>query len=167
MKILLKSLPLFALLWFTGCEKQTDRPEVDAYINKLKSGTYDAYELPAFSLSDISALLKYRNETTIITDFPRNPISSFMQKECKLGMVVLWTIESVRSVESGSEYLIGRFPSQNPVLALRDAPELNMIFDDQSHKEAAKAYYSWWNSFYPFQDKVRIDPLKKTKYMWH
>lgn len=167
MKILFKSLLLITLIAVTGCEKLTDNPEVDAYINQLKSGTYDSYEMPAFSTADITALLKYRDETTMITGFPRNPISSFYQQKCKLGMVVLWTIESVRAVESGNEHLIGRFPSQNPVLALRDAPELQMVFDDQSQREAARAYYAWWNSFFPFQDKCKIDPLKNTKYRWH
>jgi hypothetical protein len=167
MKILLKSFVLVTLFIFTACEKLTDNPEVDTYINQLISGTYESFDLPDFNISDIPALLRYRNETTIITDFPHNPISSFWQQECKLGMFVLWTIESIRAVEINSEYLIGRFPSQNPVLALRDAPELHMVFDDQSHKEAARAYNDWWNSFYPFQDKMKIDPLKRTKYRWH
>jgi hypothetical protein len=167
MKILLKSFIIVALFGFLSCEKQTNNPDVETYIDQLISGTYESYELPDFSTSDISALLKYRNETTIITDFPHNPISSFWQQECKLGMIVLWTIESIRAVEINSEYLIGRFPSQNPVLALRDAPELYMVFDDQSYKEAARAYNDWWNSFHPFKDKIKIDPLRKTNYRWH
>lgn len=167
MKTLLKSFLIFALIGFSGCEKQSDNPAVETYINQLISGNYESYDLPEFSTSDIEALLKYRNETTIITDFPHNPISSFWQRECKLGMVVLWTIESIRAVENDNEYLIGRFPSQNPVLALRDAPELHMVFDDKSHKEAARAYNDWWNSFHPFKGGINIDPLKKTKYRWH
>jgi hypothetical protein len=167
MKILLKSFIIVALVGFLGCEKQTDNPEVETYINQLISGNYESMELPDFNTSDISALLNYRNETTIITDFPHNPISSFWQQECKLGMIVLWTIESIRAVEIDSEYLIGRFPSQNPVLALRDAPELHMVFDDKSHTDAANAYNDWWNSFHLFRDKIKIDPLKDTKYRWH
>ena len=167
MKIFLKSFLLIALLGFPGCEDQADRPEVKAYIDQLIAGTYESYELPEFSTSDISGLLKYRNETTVISNFPRNGISSFYQQECKLGMYVLWTIESIRAVETNSEYLIGRFPSQNPVLAIRDEAELHMVFDDQSHKEAARAYYNWWNSFYPGKNKISMDPLEETKYRWH
>ena len=167
MKSIFKLFILFVLFGLLSCEKQTDNPEVEAYINQLISGNYESAELPAFSTSDISALLKYRNETKLITDFPHNPISSFWQQECKLGMIVLWTIESIRAVEIDSEYLIGRFPSQNPVLALRDAPELDLVFDDQSHIDAAKAYNDWWNSIHLFKDKIKIDPLKNTKYKWH
>jgi hypothetical protein len=82
-------------------------------------------------------------------------------------MIVLWTVESIRAVEINSEDLIGRFPSQNPVLALRDSPELQMVFDDQSHKEAARAYNDWWNSLQPIKDKIKTDPLRKTNYRWH
>jgi len=167
MKIVLKLFLLIALLGFSGCEDQAGSAEVRGYIDQLIAGTYESWELPEFSPSDISDLLKYRNETTIITNFPRNGISSFYQQECKLGMFVLWTIESIRAVETSSEYLIGRFPSQNPVLAIRDEAELHMVFDDQSHKEAARAYKDWWNSFYPGKNKISIDPLEKTKYRWH
>jgi len=55
----------------------------------------------------------------------------------------------------------------NPVLALRDAPELELVFDDQSHTDAAKAYDDWWNTIHLFKDKIKIDPLKNTKYKWH
>jgi hypothetical protein len=166
----MKTLPgLFLLIvfGFLGCEKPTDNQDVDTYIDALLSGTYESFDLPEFEPSDIPALLKYRNETTLITNFPYNPISSFWQEECKLGMVVLWTIESIRAVENNSESSIGRYPSQNPILAIRDTPELQMVFDDQSHKVAARAYYDWWNSFYLFRDKIKIDPLSKTDYKWH
>jgi len=166
MKVFLSSIALTVVLAFSGCEKISDNIEVEEYVDQLKNGQMESFELPAFTSSDIPALLRYRNETTIITEFPRNPISSLWQTECKLGMYVLWTIESIRAVETNSEYLIGRFPSQNPVLALRDAPELQIVFTDESHSEAAKAYLKWWNTF-TLGDKMKIDPLRDTKYRWH
>jgi hypothetical protein len=103
----------------------------------------------------------------VISDFPHNGISSLWAPECKLGMYVLWTIESIRAVEIESIYLIGRFPSQNPILALRASQELNLVYDTKSHEEAAKAYYDWWYSSYILNDKMNIDPLKDTDYRWH
>lgn len=167
MKMSLIPIILITVSGLLSCKENTDNPEVYEYIDDLISGTYESYSLPEFNTADIPALLEFRNENTIITNYPHNPISSFSQPECKLGMIVLWTVESIRAVENKSEYLTGRFPSQNPVLALRDAPELQMVFDDQSHKEAARAYYDWWNSFQPIKDKIRIDPLLKTNYRWH
>jgi hypothetical protein len=168
MRLICKVAFLIAITGLLGCEKQLDNPEVDRYINQLKSNQYGIFgELPAFKTSDIPALLEYRNETKVITNFPHNGISSLWMPDCKLGMYVLWTIESIRAVEINSKYLIGRFPSQNPVLALRDATELELVNDNKSHMEAAKAYYDWWNSIYIFTDKMNTDPLKDTKYRWH
>jgi len=168
MKIIQKASIIILLSILISCEKQNlDNPDVETFIEQLVSDQYESNELPAYSETDIPALLKYRNETTIITNFPRNWISSLWQQECKLGMYVLWTIESIRAIEIESEYLIGRFPSQNPILALRDAPELDLVNDDQSHHDAADAYFDWWNSSYLFKDKMKSDPLKDTKYRWH
>jgi hypothetical protein len=168
MRLQVKLIIITVIFGLMGCEKQVDNPEVETYINQLKSNQYGLFgELPAFTSSDIPALLNYRNETQVITNFPHNPISSFFNPECKLGMYVLWTIESIRAVETKSEYLIGRFPSQNPILALRSATEFTYVFDDNSHKIAAKAYYDWWHSIHLFKDKMNIDPLKNTDYKWH
>jgi hypothetical protein len=165
MKAKLLILVLFLFSISIGCEKQNN-DNVETYITQLKEGQYDTYYLPDFHPSDIPALLNYRNDTTSIVKFPRNGISSYMQMKCKLGMLVLWTIESIRAVEIDSEFLIGKFPSQNPILAIRETPS-KWVFDDESHKTAAKAYYDWWHSVHIFKDKMKIDPLKDTDYMWH
>ncbi len=167
MKLQIKLMILTAVFGFIGCEKQEDNPAVETYINQLITNQYESPELPAFKSSDIPALLRYRNETMIITNFPHNGISSLWAPECKLGMYVLWTIESIRAVEINSKYLIGRFPSQNPILALRASAELKLVYDDISQKEAAKVYYDWWHSIHIFKDKMNIDPLKNTDYRWH
>jgi hypothetical protein len=167
MRLPIKLIMLTALFGIIGCEKQEDNPDVETYINQLKTNSYEAFELPAFKPSDIPALLNYRNETMVISDFPHNGISSLWAPECKLGMYVLWTIESIRAVEIKSEYLIGRFPSQNPILALRSSTELKLVSDDKSQNEAAKAYYDWYHSVHLFKDKMKIDPLKDTDYRWH
>jgi hypothetical protein len=166
MKCLSKLLFLIILTPLVSCEKSAN-PGVEEYINQLKSNQYTANELPEFKPSDIPALLNYRNDTRTITNFPRNGISSLWAPECKLGMFVLWTIESIRAVEIDSENLTGRFPSQNPILAIRNASQLELVYDVRSQIEAAKAYYDWWNSAYLLSDKMRMDPLKDTDYRWH
>jgi hypothetical protein len=167
MKTILLSMIFISLVGLCGCEKQKDNPEVEKYIDQLMSGQYESPELPAFSPSDIPALLNFRNDNTIISNFPHNGLSSYWGPECELGMYVLWTIESIRAVEIKSDRLIGRFPSLNPILAFRDATELQIVRTDESHNEAAKAYYNWWHSVHIFRDKMKIDPLKETEYRWH
>lgn len=158
-------LPLIILF---GCEKDDSfNPHVDNYINLLLTGSYTDHNLPAFSISDIPALLKYRNDTTTIRNFPKNPIASLWMSKCSLGMYAIWTIESIRAVEIESEYLIMRFPSQTPVLALRSSLELKLVFDFNAQYTAAKAYDNWWHSSPLFKNKMKIDPLKDTEYRWH
>lgn len=152
---------------FSGCEKDKENLDVETYISLLKSNQYNENELPDFEPADIPALLNHRNDTMTIMDFPRNGISSLWAPECRLGMYVLWTIESIRAVAIESKYLIGRFPSLNPILALRDAQELDLVVDGKSQTEAADAYYDWWDTTVVFKNKMEIDPLENTKYRWH
>ena len=89
--------------------------------------------------------------------------------DCTLGMYVLWTIESIRAVANNSGLLIGIFPSQNPVLALRDSVGMKLVYDDQSLQIAAASYYEWWenNKQKDFNEFKNIDPLAATIYKWH
>jgi hypothetical protein len=164
---------LISIFGTISCDK--NEPEkispitVEKYIELLKSNSYDSLNLPAFSHTDIPALLEYRNETQIITNFPHNPISSLYNSECTLRMYVLWTIESIRAVATDSKYLIMRFPSQNPVFALRHATEFQMVTDSESEIIAAQAYFDWWenNKQKDFDEFKFIDPLANTNYQWH
>jgi hypothetical protein len=163
---------LVSLVAFLSCHKYNDEDikniDVDQYIELLKTSKYDSMHLPAFTYQDIPALLKYRNETQIITDFPRNGISSYYQRDCRLGMYVLWTVESIRAVAVKSKYLIGRFPSQNPILQKKDDWTI-FEYSSEAHRLAARAYYYWWegNKHKGFEEFKTIDPLSKTIYRWH
>jgi hypothetical protein len=149
MKTLNYLIILVSLTILISCNKNdTDEypnpnPNVEKYIELLKSNQYDSLNPPAFTYIDIPALLKYRNETQTITNFPHNGISSLYAPECTLGMYVLWTIESIRAVAINSNYLIMRFPSQNPILSLRISDELILVYTNESHQIVAKAYYDW------------------------
>ena len=171
MKTVKLIIVLVSLIISISCHKDNDEEiknvNVDQYIELLKSGKYDSVDLPAFTYLDIPALLSYRNETQKITNFPRNGISSYYQRDCTLGLYVLWTIESIRAVAINSEYLIMRFPSQNPILAKRNSNVLELVYSNISHEVAADAYYAWWNSESNFDNIKRIDPLSETEYKWH
>ena len=62
-----------------SCKKSnsTVTLSVESYIALLKANKYESFDLPAFTYKDIPALLKYRNETQIISNFPRNGISYY------------------------------------------------------------------------------------------
>lgn len=164
---------LIIFIGITACDNddngETNNPDVETYIDLLKTNQYDSSVLPSYTYVNIPALLNYRNESQMITDFPRNPISSFYQDDCKLGIYVLWTIESIRAVSINSEYLVMGFPSLNPLLALRDSSGFEMVVNDTSLTIVAKAYYDWWesNKDNNYADFKNTDPLEGTDYYWH
>ena len=173
MKVLKYFFLLVLLLTLKSCDKQVSDEvfnlDVETYVELLKSNQYEYLDLPDFDFEDISELLQYRNEDQIITNFPYNPLSSFYDPESKLGMYILWTIESIRVASATSQQMNKRFPSQNPVLELRDSEKFTLVSDSLSHNVAASAYYDWWinNNQKDFDEFKSIDPLEKTNYKWH
>lgn len=171
MKSIKTFIACICLMNFLGCDtNESDLPNMDVnrYVKLLKAGKYDHFELPNFTYKDIPALLAYRNETQLITDFPANPISSFWLPECTLGMYVLWTIESIRARAIDSEYLIGSFASQNPIVEKRDDPN-GIAQDNAVRTTIAESYYHWWenNKNKRFDEFKQIDPLSGTGFRWH
>ena len=173
MKTLKLLFVLIPVVVFFSCDKQKDSQlDVEQYVKLLKSNKYESSGFPTFTLEDIDELIKYRNENDMITIYPRNPISSFYQGECKLGIYILWTIEAIRTGSVNSESWIGCFPSQNSILRLRDFSEgLVFVDDEEAHQTASNAYYTWWTlrgiTGASFGAWLNIDPLRDTKYAWH
>lgn len=116
MKTLKTFILLIAFVGLISCDdnKEISNVTVDKYVELLKANQYDSINLPAFTYNDIPTLLKYRNDTQVITNFPHNGISSLYAPNCTLGMYVLWTIESIRAVSINSKYLIMRFRLKTP-----------------------------------------------------
>ena len=169
LKILILCVSIISIL---GCDKdesdELKNVDVEKYVEQLKKGEYESFDLPVFTYKDIPELLVFRNETQIITDFPHNGISSLWMPECSLGMYVLWTIESIRAIAIDSEYLIGRFPSQNPIVQQREEP-FELESGDEIQELVSKAYYDWWedNKHKDFDNFKNIDPLSDLEYRWH
>jgi len=114
----MKRLSFIAALIFLcfGCEKgkfDIDNPVVSVFVKQLKNGTYDCYEkgedgenlwllMPKFTRSHIQSLIDFSKDTTHITDFPINPISSRRpfpegREYFILGERLLWTVEGIRN----------------------------------------------------------------------
>ena len=160
------------LLFFIACDKSEEEFTIDLtvekYVDLLIKGKYNAMELPHFTKADIPQLLEYRNSRQKISNFPTNWISSYQTNESTLGMYVLWTVESIRAVAVESELLIGRFPSQNPIVETSLQP-FEMVPDEESLDVVATAYLNWWlnNKNTDFEQFKAIDPLLETGLKWH
>lgn len=171
-------LLFFAFFLFLRCSDDQNGPipldiEVGQYMDQLVAGTYTDWELPDFSPEAIPALLEYADDSTSVSVFPRNGLSSFYQPEVSLGMLALWTVESirVRDLVASTPRGFGRFPSLNPALGLRASPVLELAISYETQLGAARAYRSWWDSRIlmggDFEKLRRIDPLAGTAWCWH
>jgi hypothetical protein len=141
-------------------------------MDMLVAGTYTDWELPDFGPDKIPALLDYADDNTPVEVFPRNGLSSFYQPACSLGMLALWTVESIRVRDLASTPRgFGRFPSLTPALALRASYELELVFANAAQLSASEAYRKWWLSALimgnDFEKLRQIDPLAGTPYRWH
>ena len=157
-----------------SCEKDTvDNITVKEYVKLLKSGNYNLQnsngfpDLPAFEPTDIPDLLSYANDKQIITNFPHNTLSSYFEPNCRLGVYVLWTIESIRLVSNDSKKLfLGRFPSLNPIIGIKEICSYDTVDNDTIHQATVQAYTNWWNSNSDFEQIKGINPLEDTIYGW-
>ena len=207
MRILKLTFTLITLVFclaFSSYEKGDDgKPEVDKYVELLKSNHFlddsiygwntkygGLRALPEFTFKDIDKLLKYRNDTTIITNIPRNTMSSqlFLWHKYEVRMIILWTIESIRAVAVDSSVVKnGRFPSLNPWVTYRVPPkDFNLDYEsvrqnpreyyekwwrenkDKDWQTVSDAYYTWWteNKDKDFNETMIIDPLEHTNFRW-
>lgn len=168
MKLIIPLLPL--LIFFSACKDQDEIfEEIGAidYIHLLRTNQYESNRMPKFNPSDIPFFLKFRNDPQLIQNFPRNPISSFMNEEVRLGVIVLWTIESIRtSGLNPNVHPFDRYPSLNPAI-FKKSTHMSLLPDEhEDFKKVADAYYNWWHSDSDFESIKQVDPLSGTDYQW-
>ena len=176
----MKNLLIIAILTFfcISCEKDEfdiDNPDVEKFVHQIKNGTYSSYEkgengenlwlqMPKFTKDHIQSLIDLSKDTTHITKFPLNPISSrnpfsFGRDYHILGECLLWTVEGIRN-DNG-------YGSLNPCLI--DAT----LIESERHKGLNGSeiliikdiYKDWWNS-YKDKDWKNKNPLENTYYVW-
>jgi hypothetical protein len=174
----LSFIPLLLLLFCIGCEKNNldlSNPDVAIFVKQLKQGTYDYYEkgedgenlwllMPGFRPDHISSLIEFAKDTTHITDFPVNPMSSrspypegrdyFILGEC-----LLWTVEGIRNDHgygSLDPYLINTSLAESVRFKGLKGDGILIVRD---------IYKSWWDNFKESNWKDK-NPLEGTFYRW-
>ena len=151
------------LVGITSCRNDDfglQNPDVDKFISLLKSGEYMqtvGADLPEFSEAHLEKLVNYLDDTTRLSSFPANPISSKYTHPKILNECVFWTIDGIR---------LGR---KNPSLepSLRDTT----TFERLSTVELLQvsALYKAWYDEYKNQPSAEIKTkaiLKNTPYRW-
>ena len=139
--------------FFTGlfsCKNDDDivgisNPDVETYIELLKTNQYESSKLPEFTSNDIPALLEYINDNSAITKFPHNPISSYSapNPDYRLGILILWTVESIRLSAFKDNLTLG-FPSQHPFVKTKSEPiEWITNHEDKVYELVIQSYLNW------------------------
>ena len=173
----LSFIAILVLLCF-GCEKDKfdiDNPDVEIFVRQLKNGTYDCYEkgetgenlwllMPKFTRSHIQSLIEFSKDTTHITDFPINPISSRRpypegREYFILGECLLWTVEGIRNgygYGSLDPFLIDTVLAESERDKGLNGDEILIVRD---------IYKNWWDNFKD-SDWKNKNPLQGTSYIW-
>lgn len=112
-KMLIAGISLVCLMAISCQNDEFDLkdPDVDQFINILKSGNYFetvGYELPDFTINHIGSFFAYLKDTTYINQFPTNPLSSKYTNPKRLNECLFWVIDGIRF---GNKY-----PSLEPCL---------------------------------------------------
>lgn len=140
---------------------------VEKFIWELKANQYEEFQFPPLSAGHIPELLDSGGETASTKTFPHNPFVCFMiGEETKVGVVVLWTIESLRmSYLEGKKELI--YPSADPLLIRKDMHMPREVsYSRESHFNAYDAYKTWWELNLPLAEKMKINPLEESEFKW-
>lgn len=138
------------------------------YIDALRANSYNYTKLPKFGPEDISDLLPYADDRTVITKFPENPLSSYTQQETYIGFAVLWTVEQIRINYPYAAGLEFDFPSQNSVVSHKNQ-RFEPAMNPEALSEISQDYGTWWmNAAQKSFETVRLmDPLAESPYGWH
>ncbi|WP_291124844.1 DUF4943 family protein, partial [Flavobacterium sp. UBA6031] len=122
--------------------------------------------MPKFTVTHIPALLEYAKDTTSISQFPINPVSSrppypsgrryFILSEC-----LLWVVEGIRTNKT--------YPSHDPYLVDSSKPSAEKL-KGLTKKEilgVRELYYNWWNQSAIIPEWwLTTPPLSGTTYSW-
>ncbi len=141
--------------------------DVESFVSQLKNENYSSIFLPDFDARHIPFLLEYIDQDQKIYTFPVNPLSSFKQDECQLGIFVMWVIESIRlrAIEMRPAK-IEWYPSNNPMIQRYIRPDFWKANTRGIHITASKAYKQWWEAAKTPEEKFAENPLQGTKLSW-
>lgn len=163
------------LLTFS-CEKDEfdlNNPDVAQFVSLIKSGSYTMFEkdemgenlwlmMPKFTEDHIASLIFYAKDTSHITDYPFNPMSSrspwpWNRQYCILGEYLLWTVEGIRN---GSGY-----GSLDPYMIDTSAISKNTGLTGSQLLEIRYIYSDWWDTNMDggWRD---VDPLENSRFRW-
>lgn len=158
MKQLLITFGMFAIFQADCRKKQTDASKASQqYISLLKADQYPKYDpIPRLGRDDIPYLIRYVSDSQVIHNFPIPLVSAYAWGPQQLGMVVMYTIESIRLQReygvSSCPYIVDSMDRQRPL----------------DVKLPAQLYMNWWekNQDKGIDELKKLSPLEGTRMSW-
>lgn len=135
---------------------------------------------PIYTWQDIPILLELAQSDKVLLgrNVPKLVISSYIQEQCREGMIALWLIEGLRrrQAEQTVAITVGkklrsrpyRLPL-NPMCTQKDKDLSDCEKSAEIHQEALQAYRTWWQQVKDLPpEKASLKyPLEKTNIRWH
>ena len=144
---------------FCYCQNKDDYQDMsaDQYISLLIANKYPKYHLiPRLNKADIPVLLKNAGNNTLIDNYPLPSFSAANHGKQKAGMIILYTIESIRTQKENG---IATHPYISDTTDLQRKVGL---------EELVPLYNSWWEQHKnkTAEELKNTDPLAGTPFRW-
>jgi len=149
--------------------KRTIRYDINTLIKLLKSNNYPVRSgFPSLIWEDIPGLLTIGNDSTIVNNYPISVISSGYTKDCYLGIIAVWFIESIRITQLKKIFdPLEKFPSQSPSFRYISNPE-ELQNNIKTMDIAYQAYKIWWEKIKNLdkENACKVNPLESVNLEW-
>jgi hypothetical protein len=160
------TLGILLLISCTKDDFDMHDPDVDKFVSIVRDGNYFeevGYELPDFTMKHIARLLYYSKDTSMIDEFPTNPLSSKYTTPKILNECLFWTIDGIR--------FANKYPSLEPCLIdTSDFSEIEGYFRLSGREliDVADLYLNWYDEYKTNQSEVlrTKNIFENTTYRW-
>ena len=135
---------------------------------------------PIYTWQDIPILLELAQSDKVLYDrnVPKLVISSYIQRQCREGMIALWLIEGLRrrQAEQTVAITVGKKLKSRPYLLplnpMCTQKEMKLAQCENSagiHQQVLQAYQAWWQQVkdLPPEKAAQVYPLQETNIRWY
>lgn len=130
----------------------------------LADSYYDRL-MPLIDAEDIEIILEQADDTSLLFNFPINPLSSFIPEAVRKGEFLLWVVEAWRT-KYPPENTFSAYPSSVPLFRPNDS-RLCPYNSGEKLLTAVEAYRNWWKQYgHKHESAKAINPLENSGISW-
>ena len=137
-----------------------DIPLAEA-LASLRANGWKYALLPQLTWQDVPALLDAAGDTTLVSNYPTHPTSTYKPKQARVGLVALWMIEAIRKMEmkgtDEAQHIVP--PSRAPILGTKEGNPTGHNTADQILR-AQQAYRAWYEAVQAAAPSRRMNEMR-------